>query len=469
MKILLVNPIIPHRNMIVDYSDDNGTAFDTREMNGPPFPLNDLAGILTDEQVRILDLRVLRMADPHLDIEQQLFDELSGFDPDIVGVTCMTAQAGSALKILRLVKEYDPKTLTIVGGIHPTSCPQDFCKPSVDIVVLGLGKRTLRKIVDEFKRKKGSADFSRIPGLAMNHKGTLHFTRQLSEMSRKEIIRDHYCYDIFPNRALTEKYDYRIRHKNMRIHYINTSIGCTNKCNFCYLWKFYNGYYISRDVSSIVNELKTMEAYPVIRFCEAHSFGDIRSSFELFKQILKEDITHEYVVDVRADAVVRHPDVMRTAVQAGMKVAIIGLEATTDEELARYGKNSTIKTTQEAIRILNDAGVWISGNYIVRCDYDETDFENMARFVDDHPIFFSGFTILTPFPGTEQYELLKDQIVIKDPDYYNLTNAVLKTKLSEDTFYRKVNELYQVGMKSRDKYFSMYGERDNHNREVRHA
>lgn len=457
MRILLVNPVIPHCNMILEYSNDKGAALFTREMDGPPFALNDLAGIITrDEEARILDLRALFDRNLLYDIEEKLFSELMDFDPDIVGVTCMAAQANTALKIVNIVKEYNQKILTIVGGIHPTSCPHDFCIPDVDLVVLGLGKQTLRSIIDEYKKNKIFADFSRIPGLAKNEKGILHFTKQLTELSRKEIIKNHYRYDIFPNRALTDIYDYRISHNNLKIHYLNASIGCTNKCNFCYLWKFYNGHYISRDTDSVINELKTMDAYPIIRFCEAHSFGNMISAKALFERIIEEDIKHEYVVDVRADAVVHRADIMKTAVQAGLKVAIIGLEATTNEELAKYGKKTTIRTMEKAMRILNDLGVWISGNYIVNCDYDERDFENVARFVEDHPIFFSGFTILTPFPGTQQYERLKDKIVIRNLDYYNLTNAVVRTKLPEEIFYKKVNELYQVGIKSREKYFSMY-------------
>ena len=199
-----------------------------------------------------------------------------------------------------------------------------------------------------------------------------------------------------------------------------------------------------------------MEAYPIIRFCDAHTFGDIRSADKLFRTILEEGIKHLYVVDARTDSIASFPDVWLTAARAGLKVAIIGLEATTNEELAKYEKNSTIRTTEEAIKILHGSGVWISGNYIINCDYDEKDFDQLARFVEGHPLFFSGFTILTPFPGTKQYEMLKDKITIKNLDYYNLTNAVIETKLPEKTFHQKVNELYQVGLTSREKFLSLY-------------
>ena len=68
-------------------------------------------------------------------------------------------------------------------------------------------------------------------------------------------------------------------------------------------------------------------------------------------------------------------------------------------------------------------------------DFNEKDFERVGAFIENNPIYFSGFTILTPFPGTEQWDILKGQIVIDDLDYYNLTNAVIKTRLPEKEFY----------------------------------
>lgn len=81
----------------------------------------------------------------------------------------------------------------------------------------------------------------------------------------------------------------------------------------------------------------------------------------------------------------------------------------------------------------------------------------MGKFIDENPIYNSAFTILTPFPGTEQWEKLQSEIVIKDYDYYNLTNSVLRTKLSEKEFYLKISELYNFSGKSAQKYFAKYG------------
>jgi len=64
---------------------------------------------------------------------------------------------------------------------------------------------------------------------------------------------------------------------------------------------------------------------------------------------------------------------------------------------------------------------------------------------------------MTPFPGTPQYEMMKDRIIIKDLDYYNLVNSVVKTKLPEDLFYSKMAWLFKLSKVSRGKFMKQAG------------
>ncbi|MBZ4646031.1 MAG: Fe-S oxidoreductase [Clostridia bacterium] len=463
MNILLVNPPIPNRFIIYDYCDEEGRkAIAKRVLVGPPLALNVLAGMLPEENVIILDQKAEMDINPDYDYIEELIKEINIFKPDIVSFTCLTAQYNCVIKLLETVKKVNNKILTTIGGIHPTSCPQDFIGSKADIISVGLGKHSYYHIVQEFKKNREKADYSKIPGLAINTGNSLYYTRPLSDMSYKEFKENYLLDEMLPNRALTDKYNYTIPHIKKKIHYISTSQGCTHRCNFCYLWRMTNGFYFHRDIESIINELKQMEQYYLIRFCDANTFGDIKKTKELFTRIIEEGLNkdHAYMGDVRTDTVVRHPEIIQLAAKAGLKVTVCGLEATSDDELEKYGKDCSVETIKEALKILNEAGIYVNGNYIIRPDYDEEDFERVGRFIEDNPIYNSALTILTPFPGTEQWDELQDQIIIRDYEYYNLTNSVLKTKLPEDVFYGKIAELYKVSAKSGKKFLSMY---ENHN------
>lgn len=462
MRILLINPPVPNVNLIAEHhKGKEEMEVNKRELIGPPLALNDIAGALRDEDVRIVDQKFEADEDINYDYEQVIRNEIRSFEPDILGVSCFTAHVNSARRIAGIAKEHEPKILTVVGGLHASLNPQDFSTPEIDLVVIGLGKRTMRRIVDECKANRANPDFSGIDGLGIPVDGRLTFTRQLSDMSRNEIKQEHYLYfdspEYFPNRELTRRYNYIIEQRGFKVHYMNTSLGCTDRCSFCGLWKFAGGYYITRPVATIIEEIKTMEEYPAIRMVDSHTFGDPKHSKALFEAIRAEGFRHGYIVDVRTDTVVKHPDLFRLAGKAGVKVAIIGFEATTDEELEQYNKKSTIANTITAIDTLHDAGIMCAGNYIIGPHYDEADFDRVADFVMAHPILFAGFTVMTPFPGTPQYEEMRDDIIIKDLDYYNLVNAVVKTKLPEDVFYQKIVDLYKLSKKARGIFMQKAG------------
>ena len=449
MRVLLVNPPIPPRNRIRDFAPDGGKNLLTREMSGPPYMLNELAGALRDREARIVDLKAELDAAPASDLGALLEKELADFGPDVVGITCITPQVNSVKRMVKAIKATRPEAFVVVGGLHPTLCPEHFLGTEIDALVLGPGSTTLRLILDALERSRKEPGLDRIPGVAQVRGSELKVSRLLTSLSREELVAGHCDTKILPNRELTDRYDYRIQHTDERVQYVSTSLGCTHRCNFCGLWRLTGGHYIPRDIDCILEQLRGMDRYPVVRMVDAHTFGDPRFAHELFTRIMAEGIRHSYVVDTRADTVVKNPSVFRLARDAGLRVAIIGLEAVTDEELRRYGKGADAFAVERAIDTLNELGVWISGNFIVGCDYSERDFDRLEEFVASHPIFFAGFTVITPFPGTEQYAHWKDRIRIHDFDYYNLQNAVMDTKLPEERFYGRINRLYQISAKAR--------------------
>ncbi|MBX4266838.1 B12-binding domain-containing radical SAM protein [Clostridium estertheticum] len=460
MKILLVNPPVPNINRVYEYADEEGRkAMSNRVLVGPPLALNTLAGMLPDEDIIILDQKTELDQDPNYNYVEALIKEITDFKPDIVSFTVLTSQFNNTVNLLEIVKKIDSEILTTVGGIHATLCTKDFTGSKADIIAIGLGKASFYDIVQEYKNNKDNADYSKIPGLALNRGNSLYYTKALKNLSYGEVSKNLLFDNVLPNRKLTDKYNYKIPYLNKKIHYISTSQGCTNKCNFCSLWPMTDGRYFHREVESIISELKLMDEYPIIRFCDSNTLGDVKKATLLFNRIIEEGLNHHfYMADVRTDTVVKYPELIQLAAKAGVTITICGLEATTNEELEKYGKENTIELIQEGLKILNQSGILVNGNYIIRPDYDERNFERVGLFIENNPIFNSCCTILTPFPGTQQWVELQDQIVIKNLDYYNLTNAVTRTKLPEREFYRQLTEIYKTCGKSAATYHSIYGD-----------
>ncbi|MFH1074207.1 MAG: cobalamin-dependent protein, partial [Candidatus Firestonebacteria bacterium] len=71
-----------------------------------PLALEILAANLPEYDIHLLDMRM----------DKDLEKELTSFNPHIVGVTAFTVEVYKAIEVLRKVKEYDEKVLTIIGG-----------------------------------------------------------------------------------------------------------------------------------------------------------------------------------------------------------------------------------------------------------------------------------------------------------------------------------------------------------------
>lgn len=458
MRILLINPPIPRKIRMLDFAGEQvKKSFGRRVMVGPPLALNELAGMVPEEEIMILDQKTENDQIPNYSFLERVECVLDEFRPDYVGITCITAQYNSVMRILRLIRRKYPQILVSVGGMHPTLCPEMFAGSGADLLALGIGKYSFRQIVEEYRQNGKNADFTGIPGLAIDHDGRLEYTAPICSFSFQEIKERFILDEVLPNRKLTDHYNYTIRQMNKKIHYISTSQGCTHKCNFCSIWPMTAGRYFNKKIETILAELKTMDQYPIIRLCDANTFGNPKEARELFSRIIEDGLNqHFYMADVRTDFVVSHPDIMELAVKAGLQIVVCGLEATSDEELEAYNKSNTVESISEGLKILNELGIFVNGNYIVKPDYTEPDFERLGRFVEENPIYHSGFTVLTPFPGTPLYEDMKHDIINHDLDYYNLTNAVTRTVLSEENFYENVGNLYKVSKSSTDTYLQKY-------------
>jgi len=79
----------------------------------PNTGLCSIAGNLTDCDVRVLDLVGSRRH-----VRKSLLGQLHSFRPDIVGLSAMTFQYDSAVRVARIVREWNPETLIVLGCYH---------------------------------------------------------------------------------------------------------------------------------------------------------------------------------------------------------------------------------------------------------------------------------------------------------------------------------------------------------------
>jgi radical SAM superfamily enzyme YgiQ (UPF0313 family) len=439
MKVLLINPPRSPENAIYDHASPEVKPFVHRKLVGPPLGILTIAAAAKDHDVTVLDLKgecdLLNDAVDYLEIVRSYLVKTK---PDIVGVTFIASELPYGLKIFAEVKIFNPLIVTVAGGLHVSLCPHHFDSPLVDIACRGQSATSFTAIM-EVLVNGGTLDS--IPGILVRRGNT--FAPTSADYVQCNAAGSAF---IMPNRDALKPWlsTYTIGNGEGPATYIFTSLGCPFKCTFCSIWPQFDGGYYQRDVESIINELKTLVDYPIVRFADANTIVNVQFIEKLFDRITEEGIKKSFVMDIRADTAAKNPDLIKKCAMGGLKVVISGFESFRDDELSKYHKDSPVHYIEEAIRVFHDNGIMIRGNYVVPPDYTEKDFDALIEFASRSKVAYAGYTILTPMPGTEYYYQQKDNIIDHDLTKYNFFNCVTKTTLLLEKYYSLVADLWRI-------------------------
>lgn len=380
------------------------------------------AGIGDDHDVRILDMR----------IEKDLKEFLTGYKPDIVGITSYTVNVNTVKGFFREIKAWNSKIFTVIGGHHATVSPEDFLEPSIDLIVMGEGVFIFKEIVRRLENGEG---FDGLQGIV--------YTRE------DKIIKTPYAPIIdldafpFPKRELTERY---------RCHYftewmkplasIRISKGCPFRCNFCALWRLTGGRYLARKPENIIKELLEIKENFVF-FADDESLIDAERMTGLAKLIKESGIKKRYFLYARSDTIVRHPELLEVWREIGLERVFVGLEFFREEDLEYIKKGSTVRDNEDAMKILQSLNIDIYASFIIRPEFARKDFRELRQYCRHSGLNFATFSVLTPLPGTDLYEEVNNQMITRNYDYFDFLHTLLPTTLSLKEFYEELYYLYK--------------------------
>ena len=434
MQILLINPPNSGRSI-----PEEEYGIDSIKMifRGEPLCLEVLAGNLEGHAVQITDLK----ADPEA---LDTYLATSG-KPDIVGITGVTCEANAVLSLAKGLKERYKNEIQVpvivVGGHHASCDPEYFNRSYIDYVVRGIAKQSFRELVDSLEKLRSSnSAAAKIPGVAaVTGSGPLQY-----------IPRKYTFHDLVDQKS--PRYDLVENHRDKyvmsgvggKIGFVSTAFGCTHNCFFCSIPTLTGGKYISHSIDAAIRDMKRLEGIDLIRFVDANTFGDTALAHAFAKELLASGLNKKIVADVRADTVVKNPELFQIWKDAGLMSVVIGFEEIADNRLKKMNKKSSNAMNVAALEILKEIGIKVIGDFIISPDYDNNDFENLTRFIDSHTIDLPVPSILTPIPGTPLYRQVKDKIKIHNLDYYTFSNAVTPTKLDSKVFYTQYSDLMKM-------------------------
>jgi len=379
------------------------------------------AGLDSRHEVRILDQR----------IDDTVDHTLEEFAPEIVGITGYTVHVNAVKALAEQAKTWNTEVLTVVGGHHASVAPSDFDIPAIDIVVVGEGVESFRRIVERAEAGEG---LEGIPGVLAGKK-----EGSITDIPPQPTSLDELP---FPDRTLTARYRHAYYSEYMQpLASIRTSKGCPFRCNFCALWKIAGGRYLKRAPEKIVEELATIDEEFVF-FADDESLVDAARMKKLARLIEESGIRKKYFLYGRSDTIAKNPDLLELWRDVGLERVFVGLEFFRDSDLERINKGSTAKHNEEAVRVLQNLGIDIYASFIVHPDFSVEDFAEFRRYCHSIDLSFASFAVLTPLPGTDYFDEVKDQLLTREPEFFDFIHTVLPTSLPLEEFYRQYYRLY---------------------------
>ncbi|MDY6964838.1 MAG: radical SAM protein [Halobacteriota archaeon] len=317
--------------------------------------------------------------------------------PDIVGISAMTGQYGSALSIAKIVKDHDPDVPVVMGGIHPTALPEEVVeKEEVDIVVRGEGEYTFLELVENI-----DGDLSSVLGITYKlqdkivHNADRPLIRNLDELP-------------FPARDLIlEKETYPSSAFGKMIG----SRGCPHKCIFCSPDKIWNRKVRFRSPESVIDEIKDVQkefGTTLFYFDDADFTLNKKFVMRVCDLIIEEGLNITWSCEGRADEL--EDDMAKKMARAGCESICIGVESGDEEILKKMNKGITIEEIIDARNILKKNNILFYAFFMIGFPWEDKSqvvkTSSFMRWLDPD---IASFNIATPYPGTGLYEQCKSE------------------------------------------------------------
>lgn len=321
--------------------------------------------------------------------------------PEIIVVSSSATTLPEDLGLLNKIKSKNPRCTTLVYGAAATFQTEELLESgAVDFAVIGEPEFTIRALVKEKDRRK----WKKIRGIAYSEKGRLK-TNANNPMRTMNLLP-------IPDRKMLQGMEYShplITRKPWTT--MVTTRGCAGKCTFCLSPRFYGGRIIERSVEKVVEELKILksEGYTEIFFRDETFTWNRKRTREICERMIEERLELAWIANSKVGTVDRKT--LGLMKEAGCEVLKIGVESGNQKILDNIKKGITLRQTEDTFRWTKEAGIRTHAHFMLGCPGEtrKTIRETM-EFAKKIGPDTATFGILTPYPGTEIFESIKDRI-----------------------------------------------------------
>ena len=397
------------------------------------------------------------------DVEEQPISEfVQQFKPDLVGITANTPQVKQAWRTARAIKEVHD-CLIVLGGPHVSVLPEESCeKPYVDVVVRGEGEEAWIDISNRLEEYlKDQPEYTT---QAFMHPENEVFKDSLGLTFKTSDGRIHNNADRIPIADLDSlpwpayhlfKMD---RYTNLqpatdhvdgaRSFSILTSRGCPYRCTFCsqsimpIKWRSRSPESVLAEWRHLVVDLGAEE----IGVLDDSANIRVKRLEDLAHLLIENKLNHVpwiFVNGIRANLASK--ELLGLLKQAGLKRTAFGVESGDPEILASIDKKVDHDTIRQAFKNAKEVDLETIAFLIIGLPGEtRASMQRTIDFAIELDPVIANFSMMTPYPGTKVYEIVKRQgrFLINDWEDYVFFEQKARYEMGEMTA-ELVEEMYR--------------------------
>jgi tRNA A37 methylthiotransferase MiaB len=354
------------------------------------------------------------LRDPDAKVWQEVRTVIREYQPSVVGITAKSQNFASARIVAKIVKELVTSAIVVVGGPHPSLVRKDALNyPEIDISVIGEGETTL---IELLQRISTNRVFDDVEGICFRQNGQTVETppRNLIENldslpypheSAPDVLKD---YNKYPASAFEGVFAIR---------------GCPYHCSFCgsrYIWSRKVRFRSPENVAMEINALQR-KGVKIIRF-DDDTFGVTEDYIgKLCSALIKHCPGVKWSCEIHVKLVTE--EVLSKMKSAGCYGISLGIESGDNGILRDIRKNITIEEAINACNLIKKKGIEVYVFFVVGFPNEtEETLANTLKAIQNIDSDVVNYSIFTPYPGTDIFELCKRQGSVFDDFDVSLYN-----------------------------------------------
>jgi anaerobic magnesium-protoporphyrin IX monomethyl ester cyclase len=361
----------------------------------PPIGLALIAAILEKAgyAVGLLDANALQLK------PEDVIKAVS--DADIVGITGMTPTIGTALSIARYLKKDRQNIKIILGGPHVTLLPEETLSSSndIDVIVRGEGDET---VIELMRALENGKPLDSVAGISYKANGNVVHTADRTS----SVDMDKLPYPAYHRLPWKQYHPHPPHGMSLPFGAIVTSRGCPYRCAYCSKPVF-GSKFRAQSPERVVEEMSYLhEKFGVkeIAFYDDSFTLDKERAHAIADKIMEKRLKIAWTCETRVNLVDR--ELLGHMKRAGCYSVAYGIESASPQIIEVLHKDITLEQVEKAVRDSREVGLQVVGYFMLGSPGETpATIRQTIDYAKKLKVDFAQFSITTPFPGTELYDI----------------------------------------------------------------